>query len=137
MIVALNRGRGEDRRESGAVRQCGRGTAAQVRHAAGESDSISDGFPQDSVSAPLRIHARTGSSGLFAPFCPFAFLLSPDQSEGWLVGAVGIEPIAQIQALTITLFSSAIFDSRLKAAADHSMTLVQARSSKRTYLEDS
>jgi len=29
MIVALNRGRGEDRRESGAVRQCGRGTAAQ------------------------------------------------------------------------------------------------------------
>ncbi len=86
---------------------------------------------------PLRIHARTGSSGLSAPFCPLAFLLSPDQSEGWLVGAVGIEPIAQIQALTITLFSSAIFDSRLKAAADHSMTLVQARSSKRTYLEDS
>src|SRR5438046_10086059 len=57
MIVALNRGRGEDRRESGAVRQCGRGTAAQVRHAAGESDSISNGFPQDPVSlAPLRIH---------------------------------------------------------------------------------
>ena len=92
MIVALNRGRREDRRESGAVRQCGRGTAAQVRHAAGESDSISDGFSQDPVSlAPLRIHARTGSSGLFAPFCPLAFLLSPDQSEGWLVGAVGIE----------------------------------------------
>src|SRR5258708_31524665 len=40
---------------------------------------------------PLRIHARTGSSGLSAPFCPLAFLLSPDQSEGWLVGAVGIE----------------------------------------------
>src|SRR5882724_8096368 len=41
----------------GAVRQCGRGTAAQVRHAAGKSDSISDGFPQDPVSlAPLRIH---------------------------------------------------------------------------------
>ncbi len=92
MIVALNRARGEDRREPGAVRQCGRGTAAQVRHAAGESDSISDGFSQDPVSlAPLRIHARTGSSGLFAPFCPLAFLLSPDQSEGWLVGAVGIE----------------------------------------------
>src|SRR5437773_1427359 len=50
MIVALNRGRGEDRRESGAVRQCGRGTATQVRHATGESDSISDGFPQDPVS---------------------------------------------------------------------------------------
>src|SRR6266566_4330757 len=80
----------------GAVRQCGRGTAAQVRHAAGESDSISDGFPQDPVSlAPLRIHARTGSSGLFAPFCPLAFLLSPGQSEGWLVGAVGIEPTSQ------------------------------------------
>src|SRR5437762_14294772 len=46
MIVALNRGRGENRRESGAVRQCGRGTAAQVRYAAGESDSISNGFPQ-------------------------------------------------------------------------------------------
>ncbi len=41
--------------------------------------------------APLRIHARTGSSGLSAPFCPLAFLLSPDQSEGWLVGAMGIE----------------------------------------------
>jgi len=41
---------------------------------------------------PLRIHPRTGSSGLSAPFCPLAFLLSPDQSEGWLVGAVGIEP---------------------------------------------
>jgi hypothetical protein len=40
---------------------------------------------------PLIIHARTGSSGLSAPFCPLAFLLSPDQSEGWLVGAVGIE----------------------------------------------
>src|SRR5712671_3507999 len=41
---------------------------------------------------PLRIHARTGSSGLSAPFCPLAFLLSAYQSEGWLVGAVGIEP---------------------------------------------
>jgi hypothetical protein len=41
---------------------------------------------------PLKIHARTGSLGLSAPFCPLAFLLSPDQSEGWLVGAVGIEP---------------------------------------------
>jgi len=40
---------------------------------------------------PLRIHARTGSSGLSAPFCPLALLLSPDQSEGRLVGAVGIE----------------------------------------------
>jgi hypothetical protein len=40
---------------------------------------------------PLRILARTGSSGLFAPFCPLAFLLSAYQSEGWLVGAVGIE----------------------------------------------
>src|SRR2546423_8676096 len=29
MIVALNRGRGEDRRESGAVQQCGRGTAVK------------------------------------------------------------------------------------------------------------
>src|ERR1700730_14790678 len=43
--------------------------------------------------APLRIHARTGSSGLSAPFCPFAFLLSAYQSEGWLAGAVGIEPV--------------------------------------------
>src|SRR6266566_7827846 len=42
--------------------------------------------------AAERIHARTGSSGLFAPFCPLAFLLSPDQSGRWLVGAVGIEP---------------------------------------------
>jgi hypothetical protein len=45
---------------------------------------------------PLRIHARTGSSGLSAPFCPLAFLLSPDQSEGWLVGAVGIEGVTQL-----------------------------------------
>src|SRR5882724_5085471 len=41
---------------------------------------------------PLTIHARTGSSGLSAPFCPLAFLLGPDQSGRWLVGAVGIEP---------------------------------------------
>jgi hypothetical protein len=40
---------------------------------------------------PLRIHARTGSSGLFAPFWPLAFLLSTYQSGRWLVGAVGIE----------------------------------------------
>src|SRR5207248_10645777 len=46
MIVALNGGGGGNGRESGAVRQCGRGTAAQVRYAAGESDSISNGFPQ-------------------------------------------------------------------------------------------
>src|SRR5438445_965358 len=36
--------------------------------------------------------ARTGSSGLFAPFCPLVFLLSPHQSGRWLVGAVGVEP---------------------------------------------
>ncbi len=29
-----------------------------------------------------------------APFYPLAFSLSPDQSERWLVGAVGIEPTA-------------------------------------------
>src|SRR5947208_16169976 len=51
----------EPRKRRGSARvgsrQCGRGTATQVRHAAGESDSISDGFPQDPVSlAPLRIH---------------------------------------------------------------------------------
>jgi len=46
---------------------------------------------------PLRIHARTGSSGLSAPFCPLAFLLSPDQSEGWLVGAVGIETTSLLE----------------------------------------
>jgi len=40
---------------------------------------------------PLRIHARTGSSGLVAPFCPLAFLLSLYQSGRRLVGAVGIE----------------------------------------------
>jgi hypothetical protein len=34
---------------------------------------------------------RTGSSGLFAPFCPLVFLLSAYQSGRWLVGAVGIE----------------------------------------------
>ena len=69
-----------------------KGNGCKVRHAAGESDSITDGFPQDLVSlAPLRVHARTGSSGLFASFCPLAFLISPDQSERWLVGAVGIE----------------------------------------------
>jgi len=28
----------------------------------------------------------------YLPPLPLAFLLSPDQSEGWLVGAVGIEP---------------------------------------------
>jgi hypothetical protein len=39
-----------------------------------------------------KTNARTGSSALFAPFCPLAFLLSPDQSGRWLVGAVGIEP---------------------------------------------
>jgi hypothetical protein len=44
---------------------------------------------------PLRIHARTGSSGLSAPFCPLAFLLSLYQSGRWLVGAVGIEPNAR------------------------------------------
>src|SRR5437899_8076252 len=41
---------------------------------------------------PLRIHVRSGSSRLFAPFCPLAFLLSPDESERRLGGAVGIEP---------------------------------------------
>ena len=40
---------------------------------------------------PPRILARTGSSGLFAPFYPLAFLLNSYRSEGWLVGAVGIE----------------------------------------------
>ena len=35
---------------------------------------------------------RTGSLPLSAPFCPRVFLLSPDQSKRWLVGAVGIEP---------------------------------------------
>ena len=43
------------------------------------------------VTRAAENNARTGSSGLSAPFCPLAFLLSPDQSEGWLVGAVGIE----------------------------------------------
>src|SRR6266581_9134120 len=33
---------------------------------------------------------------LSAPFCPLAFLLSPDQSGRWLVGAVGIEPTSEI-----------------------------------------
>src|SRR5258707_6767571 len=47
---------------------------------------------------PLRIHARTGSSGLSAPFCPLAFLLSPDQSGRWLVWAVGIELKATLEA---------------------------------------
>src|SRR6266550_5314492 len=59
-----------------------KGNGCKVRHAAGESDSITDGFPQDLVSlAPLRVHARTGPSGLFASFCPLAFLISPDQPE--------------------------------------------------------
>jgi hypothetical protein len=40
---------------------------------------------------PLRILPRTGSSGLLAPFCPLAFLLSAYQSGGWSVGAVGIK----------------------------------------------
>jgi hypothetical protein len=40
---------------------------------------------------PLRISVATGSSGLFAPFCPLAFLLCADHSGRWLVGAVGIE----------------------------------------------
>ncbi|PYU77073.1 MAG: hypothetical protein DMG52_01910 [Acidobacteria bacterium] len=81
MIVALNRARGEDRREPGAVRQCGRGTAAQVRRAAaGESDSISDGFPQDPVSlASLRIH-----QDYLPPFAPSRFCKVPtNQKDGW------------------------------------------------------
>jgi hypothetical protein len=40
---------------------------------------------------PLKFFAQAGSSRLFAPFCPLAFSLSAYQSEGWLVGAVGIE----------------------------------------------
>jgi hypothetical protein len=39
-----------------------------------------------------RFNARTRSSSLSAPFCPLEFLLSDYQTEGWLVGAVGIEP---------------------------------------------
>ena len=42
--------------------------------------------------APLKTNARTGSSGLFAPFCPRAFLLSVQSLRRWMVGAVGIEP---------------------------------------------
>jgi len=44
--------------------------------------------------AAEKFHGRTGSSGLFAPFCPLAFMLSSYRSVGWLVGAVGIEPKA-------------------------------------------
>jgi hypothetical protein len=40
-----------------------------------------------------------------------------------MVGAVGIKLIAQIEGLTTTLFSSAVLDSRLKAA-DHPITSV-------------
>src|SRR5437762_4129794 len=43
------------------------------------------------VTRAAETTARTGSSGLFAPFCPLAFLLSACQSGRWLVGAVGIE----------------------------------------------
>ena len=39
--------------------------------------------------APPKIHARTGSSRLFAPFCPLAFLVSSHQSGRWLVGGGG------------------------------------------------
>jgi hypothetical protein len=35
--------------------------------------------------------AQNRRLALSAPFCPRAFLLSAYQSEGWLVGAVGIE----------------------------------------------
>src|SRR6266699_1375678 len=69
-------------RENDCSAEPRKGNGCKVRHAAGESDSITDAFPQDLVSlAPLRVHARTGSSGLFASFCPLAFLISPDQPE--------------------------------------------------------
>jgi hypothetical protein len=43
--------------------------------------------------APLTILSLApDSSGLFARFCPLALFLSAHRSEGWLVGAVGIEP---------------------------------------------
>jgi len=47
---------------------------------------------------PLRIHARPGSLGLFAPL-PLAFLLSLYQSGRWLVGAVGIESYTAISPI--------------------------------------
>src|SRR6266550_998596 len=72
MIVTLNRGRGEDRREPRAVRQYGRGTAAQVRHAAGESDSVSDGFPQDPVS--LRAAENSCTNRIIRTICPLLHL---------------------------------------------------------------
>jgi hypothetical protein len=53
----------------------------------------------------------------------FRMAYMPDAETGYvrcdrkMRGRVaGIEPIAQIQSLTTTLFSSAIFDTRLKAA---------------------
>jgi hypothetical protein len=42
--------------------------------------------------------------GVIAPFCPRAFLPTPDQSGRWLVGAVGIE---------IDAFSNPIASARL------------------------
>ena len=43
------------------------------------------------VTRAAENNARTGSSGLSAPFCSLAFLLSAYQSGRWLVGAVGID----------------------------------------------
>jgi len=50
------------------------------------------------------------SSGSFAPFCPLAFLLSPDQSGRWLVGAVGIE---STNCLEIKEFCGATWPSKV------------------------
>src|SRR5271156_549221 len=41
---------------------------------------------------PLRKNTETGPSGESAPFCPRVISLSAYRPEGWLVGAVGIEP---------------------------------------------
>jgi hypothetical protein len=70
-----------------------------------ETTTTSQGIRLSPV--PLRIHARTGSSGLSAPFCPLAFLLSPDQSEGWLVGAVGIGLKAVLELHKLLILQSA------------------------------
>jgi hypothetical protein len=44
------------------------------------------------VTRAAEPNARTGLSTESAPFCPRALLVSAYQSEGYLVGAVGIEP---------------------------------------------
>ena len=44
------------------------------------------------VTRAAEKNTETGSSAESAPFCPRVFLLSAYRPEGWLVGAVGIEP---------------------------------------------